>query len=53
MKNASLTIMENFIYTGINSEFKQIGAMHVLSALTIVSPQARGSLPWLYESVEI
>tara|TARA_B100000123_G_C25726918_1_gene427362 strand:- start:21 stop:1025 length:1005 start_codon:yes stop_codon:yes gene_type:complete len=53
MKNASLTIMENIIYTGINNEFKQLGAMHVLSALTIVSPQARGSLPWLYESVEI
>ena len=51
VKRAAVTVVENIIYTGINNEFRQIGALHVLSALTLVSSQARGSLPWLYESV--
>ena len=52
LKKTSLTIMENFVYSGINSEFKQLGCMIVLSALTLVSIPARNSLPWLYESLE-
>jgi len=46
-----LTILENFIYTGIDDDHRKIGALHVLSALTIVSPRARQSMPWLYESI--
>ena len=41
---------ENIIYTGINNEYRQIGAMR---ALTLVSPNARAGLPWLYESVDL
>jgi hypothetical protein len=43
--------MENMIYTGITADFKTLGAFQVLTALTIVSPQARISMPWLYESI--
>ena len=51
LKIACVTIMENIIYTGINEEFKHIGSMHVLTALTVVSEDARQHLPWLYESI--
>lgn len=48
---ACITIMENMIYTGVDDEFRKLGALHVLSGLTIVSSGARQSLPWLYESI--
>jgi len=51
VQNACLCAMENMVYTGINTEFKTLGAFHVLSALTVVSPLARQAMPWLYESV--
>jgi hypothetical protein len=43
--------MENMVYSGINNEIRQIGAFHVLTALTMVSIPARHSMPWLYESI--
>jgi IQ calmodulin-binding motif len=46
-----ITVMENLIYCGFDDEFRKIAAFHLLSALTIVSPQARSAMPWLYESV--
>jgi hypothetical protein len=46
-----LTIFENFVYTGVDVEHRQIGALHCLTALTMVSSSARQSLNWLYESV--
>jgi len=52
LKKSCLTVMENFVYSGINNEFKQLGCMIVLSALTMVSTSARNNLPWLYESLE-
>ena len=48
LKKTSLTIMENFVYTGISNDYKQLGCMIALSALTMVSIPARNSLPWLY-----
>lgn len=51
VKNSCLIIMENMILTGINTEYKKLGALHVLSALTIVSIPARNSLIWLYEGL--
>ena len=53
VKRACITVMENLIYTGINNEYKQIGTMHVLRGLTMVSNEARANLPWLYESIDI
>ena len=51
IESVCLTIMEDMVYTGISTEYKTLGAFHVLSALTIVSRQARNALPWLYESL--
>jgi hypothetical protein len=51
IKTSCLIVMENMVYSGINIEFRKIGTLHALSALTVVSPSARNSLYWLYESV--
>jgi hypothetical protein len=48
---ACLTVIENLIYTGIDEDHRKLGALHVLSALTLVSSGARTALTWLYESV--
>ena len=53
MQKYALTIMENIIYTGIDLEYRKLGVLHVLTALTLVSIPARTSLPWLYESIAI
>ncbi len=46
-----LTIAENMVYTGIDNNFRQLGALYFLKSLTIVSLSARNSLPWLYETI--
>jgi hypothetical protein len=46
-----LTVMENLIYSGFDDEYRKISAFHLLSALTMVSVQARNAMPWLYESI--
>lgn len=48
---ACLIVMENIVYSGVSAEYRTIGAFHALSALTIVSLDARSAMPWLYESV--
>ena len=40
------------IYAAIDEEYAKIGALHCLTALTIVSQPARNALPWLWESVQ-
>lgn len=40
-------LIEWMVYTGIDTEHRTLGALHVLSMLTTVSIQARRSLPWL------
>jgi hypothetical protein len=51
IKKMCLNAMEHMIYTGIDIEYRKLGALHVLSALTIVSTAARQSMMWLYESL--
>lgn len=51
LQNVCLTIMEDMVYTGTDTEFRTIGAFHVLSALTVVNNDARVNMPWLYESL--
>ena len=51
IKTACLIVMENMVYSGINIEFRKIGTLHALSALTVVSASARNTMYWLYESV--
>jgi len=51
IKIACLIVIENMVYSGINIDYRRIGTLHALSALTMVSFGARMALPWLYESV--
>ena len=51
IKVACLIVMENMIYSGMDDDYRKIGAFHALSALTIVSHGARMAMPWLYDSV--
>jgi len=51
IQRACLTAIENIVYLGINDDYRKIGTFHVLTALTIVSTEARHAMPWLYESV--
>jgi hypothetical protein len=51
IKEICLKVMENMVYNGVDDEYRKIGALHVLTALTGVSVGARTSLPWLYETL--
>lgn len=44
-------VMEHMVYTGVDVEYQRIGTLHVLSALTLVSMQARQVMYWLYEGL--
>jgi len=51
LKLTGLEIFENLVYCGVDNDHKKIGTLHALSALTLVSRDARQAMPWLYESV--
>lgn len=51
INDTCITVMENMIYCGIDIEYRKLGALHVLSALTVVSIPARISMNWLYEAI--
>jgi len=51
LRTMSLSIMEKLVYSAQNDSDKNIGALYILSSLTLVSNNARNSLPWLYASV--
>lgn len=44
-----LYAMENMVYMSDDFEYRKLGAMYVLMALTVVSYRAQLALPWLYE----
>jgi hypothetical protein len=46
-----LNILEKLITSGIDQDFKVLGAYYVLAAITLVSPEASAIMPWLYQSV--
>jgi len=46
-----LYAMENMVYMSPEEEYRKLGAMYVLCALTFVSNQARYALPWLVDIV--
>ena len=52
IKTACLIVIENMVYSGITDDYRKIGTLHALSALTSVSSGARICLPWLYESIQ-
>ena len=45
-----LEILEKMVNTGIDKDYKCLGAYYVLGAITLVNNDAATSLPWLYES---
>lgn len=51
VKNDLITAFELMVFTGTDNDSRNIGAMHVLSAMTLISRDARAAVPWLYESV--
>tara|TARA_B110000967_G_scaffold199842_1_gene234772 strand:- start:14982 stop:16037 length:1056 start_codon:yes stop_codon:yes gene_type:complete len=51
IKVGSLIVFENLIYSGVNDEYRKLGALYALTALTVVSMEARQAYPYLYESV--
>tara|TARA_Y100000389_G_scaffold89478_2_gene85955 strand:- start:10567 stop:11568 length:1002 start_codon:yes stop_codon:yes gene_type:complete len=51
IKNITLNVMEKLIFSANNDSDKNLGALYILSALTLVSIEARNALPWLYTSV--
>lgn len=46
-----LYAMENMVYMSPEEEYRKLGAMYVLCALTFVSGEARRALPWLADIV--
>ena len=53
LKMIFVKIIENFINMGIDDSSSSLGAMYILSALTLVNSDAANALPWLYQSVAI
>lgn len=46
----NVQIIENLIKSAVDIDNKTLGSFYVLSALTLVSQQARDAMPWLYEA---
>jgi len=51
LREICITIIENMVYGSPDPEYRKLGSMIVLMALTLVSADARNNLHWLYESV--
>jgi len=45
------SVIENIVYGSPDPEYRKLGCMHILTALTLVSREARHNLYWLYESI--
>lgn len=50
-RETCLALIECMVYSGVDDEHRRLGALHVLSILTLVSPNARQQMPWLFESI--
>ena len=50
-REACVSLMEHMIYGATDTEYRKLGALQLLSILTVVSFSARNSMPWLYESI--
>jgi len=46
-----IEVFENLVFMGVDDDHRKLGTFHALTALTLVSPEARMAMPWLYESV--
>jgi hypothetical protein len=51
MQKLCLHAMEHMVFSGLDMEYRKLGAMHVLTALTVVSLPCRNTMFWLYETL--
>ena len=51
LKKNIVKSMELLVNSGIDYNSKSLGALYILTALTLVNQNAADTLPWLYESV--
>lgn len=51
LKHYCYIIIHLFVHSATLRENQSLGSIYVLSALTLVNPEAAEALPWLYESV--
>jgi hypothetical protein len=51
IQNCCLNVIENMLLTSFDTEYNKIGCLHVLTALTVVSSNARNQYHYLYDSV--
>ena len=49
--NLCIDLIYYFICSATDIENRKLGAMYVLTSLTIVSRDARNNMPWLYETI--
>ena len=50
LKRIIQRVLKRFINYCINDDVKQLSAIYILTALTLVSQEAATSMPWLYQS---
>lgn len=50
-REACVRLMENMVHGSVETEYRTIGAMQMLSILTMVSLPARTAMYWLYEAL--
>ncbi len=53
VREINLCVIERLIRSGVTEDDRKLGAIYVLSALTLVSSGARNAMPWLYQSVVV
>ncbi len=51
VKKYNFIILNRFISSGINQEFKYLGATYILLALTKINSNVAMAYPWLYDSI--
>jgi len=51
LQKINMNVIRMFITSAVDKNDRILGAMYVVSALTLVNEQARNAYPWLYESV--
>ena len=50
LKEKVLKIMEEMVYSGVDTDSRCLGSYYVLGCLTLVNIQAANAMPWLYEN---
>jgi len=51
MKEKLFIVIKKLLQNGVDQEYRGLGCLYVLTALTLVSRECADTLPWLYESV--